>query len=108
MNWLSENLKLMALCPRLLQQIGRCSLSREKKYFALGQFAPGYDCSLDSRHAGHNNVADEHIRLEGVKRLDGLFPTEDRAGFKPRLVENDCKRIAITCSSSATSTLGFV
>ena len=93
MDRLSQNLKFVPLRPRLFQEIRRCGLTGEKQNFALRQFAAGYDGSFDAGHASHDDIADEHIGLKALERLNCLFTAENGTRFKSRLVENDCEGI---------------
>jgi hypothetical protein len=63
----SEDFKFMTLCPRLLQQIGGSGLSREEKNIAFWKFTSSGNGGLDTRHALHNYIGDQHLGLEALK-----------------------------------------
>src|ERR1700733_1096802 len=79
----------MALGTAFFEQIRGCCLAGEEKDLALWQFAAGDDCRFDTGHAGHDDVADKHIGLKTLKRLDGFFSAEDSARLETCLVEDD-------------------
>src|SRR6185312_16123060 len=93
MNGLGENLELVALCACLLQKVSGGGLAGEEEDLALWQAAAGDDCSFDAGHAGHDDIADEHVGLELFDGLDGLFAPEHGTRVEASLVENDCERI---------------
>lgn len=94
MDRFGQNLKLMALCPGFFQKVCGSGLSGEQKDLALREFAAGDDCGFNAGHSGHNDVADEHIRLKALKRLDGLLSAEDSACFESGLIQDDCECIS--------------
>jgi len=90
-DWFGEDLELMALRTGLFEQIGGSGLPREEKDLALWQFAAGDDCSFNTGHAGHNDVADKHVGLEALERLDGFFSAKHCARLKARLIQDYCE-----------------
>lgn len=93
MDRLGEDFELMALGTSLFEQVSSGSLARKEKDFALWQFTAGNNCGFDARHPGHDDVADEHIGLEALKRLDSLFTAEYRVRFKACLIQDDCQGV---------------
>lgn len=89
MDGLGKDLKLVTLRAGFLKKVGRRSLTGEEQDFALGEALPGDDGGLYAGHAGHNDVADEHVRLKAVERLDSLLATEHCTGFKSCLIQDD-------------------
>ena len=93
MDWFGEDFELVTLAAGLFQQICGRGLARKKEDFALWKFAASDDCSFDTGHAGHDDVADEHIGLETLERLDGLFSAKHGARLEARLVQDDCESV---------------
>lgn len=90
---LCKDLELMALRTGFLEQVGCGGLAGEEQYFALGQALPSNNGGFNAGHASHNDVADEHVGLKAIERLDGLLSAEHCAGFKSCLIEDDRKGI---------------
>ena len=105
MDGLGQDFELVALCACFLQEVGGSCLSGEEEDFAFGQLGAGEDSCLDTGHAGHDDVADEHVGLEGVESFDGLFSAEYGARFKASLIEDDregvCDDLFIVCDEDS-------
>ena len=89
MDRFGEDLEFMALSTGFFEQIRGCRLTGEEKDLALWQFAAGDDCRFDTGHAGHDDVADEHVGLKALNRLDGFLSAEDGARLKACLIQDD-------------------
>jgi len=93
MDRLREDFEFVALGAGLFKQVRGSGLARKEKDFALWQFAASDDCSFDAGHAGHDDVADEHVGLEALERLDGLFSAKHGACLKARLIQDNCQGV---------------
>ena len=93
MDWLGQNLELVALGARLLKQVGRGCLAGKEQDLDLRQQGADPDRRVDAVQIGHDDVGDEHIRLKCRGQLDGLFAGIDGAGFKAALVQNHGQRV---------------
>ena len=71
----------MAACPE------------KSRILISGQQGADPDGRVDSVQAGHDDIGDEHVRLEGRGQLDGLFAGIDGAGLKAALIQNHGQRI---------------
>ena len=89
MDRFGEDLEFMALSTGFFEQIRGCRLTGEEKDLALWQFAASDDGCFYAGHAGHDDVADEHIGLKALQRLDGFFSAEDSARLETCLVEDN-------------------
>ncbi len=93
MNRLGKDLELVPLSARFLEEVRGSGLSGEEQDFASRHFGPGDDCRFDTCHSGHDDVTDQHIRLELFECLDCSFSTENCTCFEARLIKNDSERI---------------
>ena len=93
MDGLGKDFEFVAFCAGLLQKVGRGSLTGEEQDFALRQSTACDDRGFDTGHAGHDDVADEHVGLEGLDRLDGLLSTKDCTRLKACLIQDNCERV---------------
>jgi len=89
MDRFSKDFELVTLRAGLFQQIRGSGLAGKEKDLALWKFAASDDCCFNTGHAGHDDVADEHIGLEALERLDGLFSAEHGACLKARLIQDN-------------------
>src|ERR1019366_8785748 len=94
MHRLREDFELVAIQPRLFQQVGGGRLARKEQNLAIRHLRPGRDCGLDAGHSGHDDVGDEQVRLEALERFNRLFAAVDGARFEPGLIQDDGKRVS--------------
>jgi len=93
MDRLGEYLEFVTLGAGLFEQIGGGGLSGEEKDLALWQFAARNDCRFDAGHTSHDDIADEHVRLEAVEQLDSFFAAKNGARLKACLIQNNCESV---------------
>src|SRR6202789_3845493 len=86
---LGEDLEFVPLHAGLFEKIRGGCLAGEQKDLAIWQSAAGDDCRFDTGHAGHDDVADEHVGLKALNRLDGFLSAEDGARLKACLIQDD-------------------
>ena len=93
MDGLGEDLELVALVARLLQQTGGGGLAAEEQDLAVWSLGARGDGGLDAVDAGHDDIGYEHVWLEAVEGLDGGLSAVDGARLEAGLVEDDGQRV---------------
>ena len=93
MHRLGQNLELVPLRARLLQQIGRGRLAGKQQDLDLRQHRPHLDGRIDAVQIGHDHIGNQHIRRKCGGQLQRFFAGIHRAGVKPALVQNHGQRV---------------
>ena len=107
MDWLGENFELMALGPRLFQQIGGGGLAGEEQDLAVRHLL---------RVAMAASMPVMPVMMTSLMSMSGLKVSSASTAFSPLYTARASKPawfrmmasvLAMTCSSSATRTLGL-
>src|ERR1700727_1605755 len=97
----------MPLGASLFEQVCGGGLAREKKDLSVWQFAARDNCSFDAGHSSHDDVADEHIGLEVLERLNGFFSAKNCTCLKACLIQNNCQSVGDYLFVIGDQDLGF-
>lgn len=93
MNGFEENFKLVAADAGIAQQVGGRGLAGEQQNPAVRNHCANLNGSFDAGHAGHDDIAEEDIRVEEPSGFDGRLATIDSAGFKSTLIQDDAQSV---------------
>ena len=93
MHRLGQNLKLVALRARLLQQIGGGSLAGEEQNLDARQQRPYPNRRVDSVQPAHNHVGDEHLRDKLAGNFHSLLAGIGHPRIKAIFVQDHRQRV---------------
>ena len=88
-----QNFKLVSLVPRSIEKVSRCGLPREQQNLAAGKHFANPNGGVNAIQVGHDDIADQHIRLEGPRNFNGLLTCVNGCGLKSALIEDDGKSV---------------